>query len=169
MRIALTTLVVTTLLAAAVAGATTPSIVPGSKDAVIGSVAVAADGTLAVAWSPASVAIRRPGRPWSRVHGAAPHFGASGMKIVFDKRGRLTAAWVESSSRPGPTIRGPFKVRVSSWTSRSGWSNPQTLGHSGHFLGANVAITANDAGDTLVSWRGVFRNTRHQLRDAVAS
>ena len=167
-------LLVWLLLAAAFAspalGAwTAGTVVPGSAGAVLSGVAVSADGTTAVTWGAARVAIRRPSGKWERTRSVAtPHTTAASPDVAFDAMGNLLVTWTQSPARPGQPFTGPYTIRVREWTPTRGWGSVRVLGRSGHFLLAQPRLAVNARGDAIVSWRGFRRSGRHVV-EALAS
>jgi hypothetical protein len=156
--------------AAAASKYPTPSTVPGSSGAVTSRVATARNGIVAVAWASGRIAIRHTNGKWDSLHHVvASNRSVASVDIAFDSHDKLIATWVQSPSAPGHAIRGPFAVQAATWTTGSKWGTAHTLGHSGHFHTADPRVVTNLAGDALISWRGVRRNSAHQLRDCVST
>lgn len=142
--------------------------VPGSTEGVLNRVAVARDGTVAVGWGPAIVAIRRPGRAWKLQRLASASSSAQSTDIAFDPTGRLLVTWIHSPTPPGKALGGPYQVRAVTWTRRSGWGGVRVLGRSGHFGLAHPTIAMNTTGDSLIAWRG-FRRAGRRVVEAVST
>ena len=153
----------------ALAGWTAPADVPGSKDGVLSRVDMSTNGTVAVAWGDAKVAIRRRGGRWLPVR--AMHAGgttATSPDVAFDARGHLLVVWTQSPARPGRPLEGPFQIRLREWTPGLGWGGVRVLGRSGHFVLAQPRLATNARGDAVVSWRG-FRRKGRRLVETLAS
>jgi hypothetical protein len=166
----LTSLLVSAVLASPAAASTFIHTVPGSAGAVTSRVAASRDGTYAVAWGAGKVAIRRSNGKWEPLrHLVASNRSGAGVDVAFDSHNRLIVTWVQSPSAPGHAIRGPFSVQAVTWTAGKKWGATHTLGHSGHFLAAEPRVVTDKAGDALIAWRGVRRNSSHQIRDCVST
>lgn len=148
---------------------TTPAVVPGSAGGLVTRTAISDNGTIAVTWGAANLAIRRPNGRWERTRSVAtPHTSVASPDIAFDANGRLLVTWTQSPARPGQPYTGPFTVRVREWTNALGWGTVRVLGRSGHFLLAQPRLAVNVRGDAIVSWRGFRRSGRHVV-EALAS
>ena len=145
-----------------------PVSVPGSTEGVLNRVAIARDGTVAVGWDPAIVAIRRPGGSWKLRRLAPASSSAQSTDIAFDPAGRLLVTWTHAPTPPGKALGGPYQVRAVTWTRRSGWGGVRVLGRSGHFRLAHPTITMNTTGDALIAWRG-FRRAGRRVVEAVST
>jgi hypothetical protein len=169
-RALLLALLVTGSVPTSAAGASwsKPLAVPGSGDGVLNRVAIARDGTIAVGWGAATVAIRRPGGAWRVRSLAARNTSAQSTDIAFDPTGRLLVTWIHAPAPPGKALAGPFQVRAVTWTRRSGWGGVRVLGRSGHFGLAHPTITMNATGDALIAWRG-FRRAGRRVVEAVST
>ena len=153
----------------ATAAWTSPSDVPGSRDGVVSRVAVSSNGTVAVAWGDAQVAVHRARGRWLPVRSMhARGTTATSPDIAYDARGHLLAVWTESPARPGRPLEGPFQIRLREWTPGLGWGGVRVLGRSGHFVLAQPRVTTNQRGDAVVSWRG-FRREGRRLVEVLAS
>jgi hypothetical protein len=131
--------------------------------------AISDDGTIAVTWGAAKVAIRQPNGRWERMRSVAtPHTSVASPDVAFDAQGRLLVTWTQSPARPGRPYTGPFTIRVREWTEAGGWGTVRVLGRSGHFLLAQPRLAVNVRGDAIVSWRGFRRSGRHVV-EALAS
>lgn len=153
---------------AAAATWSTPATVPGSTEGVLNRIAIARDGTVAVSWDPAIVAIRRPGGAWKLRRLAPANTSAQSTDIAFDPTGRLLVTWTHSPTPPGKALGGPYQVRAVTWTRRTGWGGVRVLGRSGHFGLAHPTITMNTTGDELIAWRG-FRRAGRRVVEAVST
>ncbi|HEY4898013.1 MAG TPA: hypothetical protein VII01_18230 [Solirubrobacteraceae bacterium] len=143
---------------------TSPTVVPGSRGAVISQVAISGQDVVAVAGESAFVAIRLRGGRWLRVHRiSGSNRLVSSIDIAFDARGRLFVVWTQARRRPGAGYAGPFEIRTQTWTQAKGWGRVQTLGRSGHFLLASPRIAVDRRGDAIIFWRGVRHAGRHTL------
>ena len=131
--------------------------------------AISTNGTVAVAWGDAKVAIRRRGGRWLPVRSMhARGTTATSPDIAFDARGHLLAVWTQSPARPGRPLDGPFQIRLREWTPGLGWGGVRVLGRSGHFVLAQPRLATNARGDAVVSWRG-FRREGRRLVETLAS
>src|SRR5918994_4764902 len=155
--------------ASALGGWTAPADVPRSKDGVLSRVAMSTNGTVAVAWGDAKVAIRRRDGPWLPVRAMhARGTTATSPDVAFDAQGHLLVVWTQSPARPGRPLEGPFQIRLREWTPGLGWGGVRVLGRSGHFVLAQPRLCTNTRGDAVVSWRG-FRRERRRLVETLAS
>src|SRR5688500_13005909 len=153
----------------ALAGWTAPADVPRSKDGVLSRVAMSTNGTVAVLWGDAKVAVRRRGGRWLPVRAMhARGTTATSPDVAFDARGHLLVVWTESPARPGRPLEGPFQIRLREWTPGLGWGGVQVLGRSAHFVLAQPRLATNTRGDAVVSWRG-FRREGRRLVEKLAS
>jgi hypothetical protein len=152
----LSSLVLLPLAASAQGAWTQGSLVPGSRGAASGNVAISANGTIAVAWTGARVAVRLPGGRWQRVRMiATPHTTAEAPDVAFDARGHLLVAWTQSPARAGQPFIPPYTVRVREWTRKGGWGAVRVLGRSRDLQLAEARIATNQRGDAIVFWRGL--------------
>jgi len=148
----------------------TPVTVPGSSGGSLSDVAVAPDGTVAVAWGGGVVAVRSASGRWNKVQRLAARSSPStSPDIAFDPRGDLLATWTQARSRPGTRLRGPYTVRVNTWSRRDGWGNVRVLGRALHFAGASPRLAINAKGDAIVSWRGFRRVAGGPIIEAVST
>lgn len=170
LRALLLALVIAAAAVAPAAGASwsAPATVPGSKEGVLNRVAVARDGTIAVGWDPATVAIRRPGGVWKVRRLAFANTSARSTDVAFDPAGRLLVAWIQSPTPPAKPLEGPYQIRAITWSRRAGWGGVRVLGRSGHFVLAQPTIAMNRRGDAMIAWRG-FRRAGRRVVEAVST
>lgn len=156
--------------AAAQAGWSAPIDVPGSSQGSISDVAVAPNGTVAVAFDAGLVSIRSATGRWHPVARLAARTSTStSPDISFDAHNRLFATWTQAGSPPGKALKGPFTVRANTWSSKIGWGNVRVLGRSERFSLAAPRLVLNSRGDAVVSWRGFRRDSAGKTVEAVAT
>lgn len=147
-----------------------PVTVPGSSGGSVSDVAIAPDGTVAVAWGAGVVAIRGASGHWSPVQRLAARASAStSPDIAFDARGELLATWTQARSAPSRPLQGPFQVRVNTWNRKDGWGNVRVLGRSLHFNLAGPRLALDRKGDALVAWRGFRKVAGGAVIEAVST
>ena len=92
-----------------------PEPVPGSMDfGYPASVAVAGDGTVAVAFvrDGVQLALRRPGGRWAETRTLSRgSFAVTSPGVVITRRGELIVTWTQAASESGP-VDGPITIRA---------------------------------------------------------
>jgi len=134
-----------------------PEPVPGSMDfGYPASVAVAGDGTVAVAFvrDGVQLALRRPGGTWAETRTLSRgSFAVTSPGIVITRRGELIVTWTQAASESGP-VDGPITIRAVAGRVGGRLGRPRRLGTSSHFRLAAPEPVAGSGGHVAVVWRG---------------